>query len=105
MTTQTFEQYWRSYLAGHNHLPTRLLHYLGLIFGPLAGIACSILYAWWAFFVVYPMFYTIALVTHPLFEHNTNEPFAKRPWWSVVSLFKMFWLDLTGQFSKQIAKL
>ena len=43
--------------------------------------------------------------THPLLESNSNEPFASRAWWSVISLFRMLWLDLTGQISRHLARL
>ena len=105
MDGQTFDDYWRGYLIGHARLPTRLVHYFGLIFGPLAGIVASFTVVWWAFFVVYPACYLIALVTHPLLEHNTNEPFARRPWWSVLALFRMLWLDLTFQVPRRLAQM
>lgn len=105
MDEQTFDEYWIAYLSGHSRLPTRIIHYIGLIFGPLLGIYLSIAYQWWIFFVTYPIFYCIALVTHPLFEQNTNKPFASRTIWSVVSLFKMLWLDLTGQTSRHLEKI
>jgi hypothetical protein len=105
VTTQTFEEYWRNYLFGHARLSTRLVHYFGLIFGPLFGILLSFSVVWWAFFVVYPVCYAIALVTHPLFENNSNKEFAGRPWWSVVALFKMLWLDVTGRVAMHLAQL
>ena len=105
MSTQSFDEYWRSYAMGHSKLSTRLVHYFGLIFGPLIGIFCSFFFVWWAFFVVYPICYITALITHPLFESNTNKEFANRPLWSVIALFRMLWLDITGRFSKHLQHL
>ncbi len=105
MNEQTFDEYWQVYLSGHSRLSTRIIHYIGLIFGPLLGVYFSIMYQWWAFFVTYPVFYSLALVTHSLFEQNTNKPFASRAAWSVVSLFKMLWLDITGQISCHLERI
>jgi hypothetical protein len=102
---QTFDEYWLAYLAGHARRSTRLLHYLGLFFAPLAGLAASIFVVWWAFFVVAPIFYVIAYFTHPLLEHNSNKPFADRPLWSAIALLRMLALDLTGQLGRQIARI
>jgi hypothetical protein len=101
VTDRTFDEYWRNYLAGHARLSTRLVHYFGLIFGPLIGIALSLTVVWWAFFAVYPVCYGAAFLTHPFLEDNTNRGFAARPLWSVFALFRMLWLDATGQLSKQ----
>lgn len=101
---KTFDEYWLGYLAGHAHLSTRAMHYLGLFVAPLAGLALSILYAWWAFLVVAPLFYVAALLTHPLVEHNSNKPFAERPVWSALALLRMLALDLTGRLGSHLRR-
>jgi hypothetical protein len=105
MRSQTFDEYWLAYLSGHSRLSTRLVHYVGLFFAPLAGILASVVYAWWAFFVVAPVFYIAAFLTHPLIEHNTNKPFAERPVWSAIAFLRMLMLDLTGRLGTQIRRL
>jgi hypothetical protein len=82
-----------------------MVHYLGLFFGPLIGIAASIFYAWWAFLIVVPVLYVAALITHPLVEGNSNKPFANRPLWSVISFFRMMLLDFSGNLGKELARL
>ena len=62
MTNQTFDDYWRNYLTGHARPATRVIHYFGLIFGPLIGILMS------------------------------------------FSLFRMLWLDVTGQIAKRLSE-
>jgi hypothetical protein len=104
VTNQTFDDYWRNYLTGHARPATRVIHYFGLIFGPLIGILMSFTIVWWAFLVVYPACYLLALITHPLLERNTNKEFAGRPWWSVLALFRMLWLDVTGQIAKRLSE-
>jgi hypothetical protein len=105
LNPQTFDEYWLGYLAGHAKPATRFVHYLGLFFAPLAGIAASLLFAWWAFLVIIPVFYVAAFLTHPLLEHNSNKPFADRPLWSAIALLRMLALDLTGGLDRHIRRL
>ena len=105
MKIQTFDEYRLAYLAGHAKPLTRFVHYIGLFFAPLAGVAASILIAWWAFFVIAPVLYIAARFTHPLLEHNSNEPFAERPVWSAIAFLRMLALDLTGRLDTQLRRL
>ena len=105
METQTYDEYWLGYLAGHSKLSTRVYHYFGLFFGQVMGIAASITFVWWAFFVIGPTSYLIALVSHEHIEGNSNKPFAARPVWSTVSFFRMLALDMTGNLHKQMARM
>jgi len=105
MNPQTFDEYWLGYLAGHSRTSTRLVHYLGLFFAPIAGIAASFLVVWWAFLVIIPFFYIAAFLTHPFLEHNSNKPFADRPLWSAIALLRMLALDLTGGLGRQLRRL
>lgn len=104
MPGQNFDEYWRAYLAGHMQRSTRIFHYIGLFFAPLAGLAASLLLVWWAFFVVAPFFYVVAFLTHPYIEHNSNKPFADRPLWSAIAFLRMLMLDLTGQLSHELQR-
>ena len=105
MNPQTFDEYWLGYLAGHSKPSTRFIHYLGLFFAPIAGVAASFLVTWWAFLVIIPVFYLAALFTHPLLEHNSNKPFAERPLWSAIALLRMLALDMTGGLGRQLNRL
>jgi hypothetical protein len=105
MHPQTFDEYWLGYLEGHSKPATRFVHYIGLFFAPLAGIAASFLLVWWAFLIIIPVCYVAALLTHPLLEHNSNKPFADRPLWSAIALLRMLALDLTGGLHRQIRRL
>ena len=105
MDPKTFDEYWLCYLAGHSRPSTRLVHYLGLFFAPIAGIAASFLVVWWAFLIIIPVFYLAALLTHPFLEHNSNKPFADRPLWSAIALLRMLALDLTGGLGRQLQRL
>jgi len=105
MNPRTFDEYWLGYLAGHSKSSTRFVHYLGLFFAPIAGVAASFFVVWWAFLVIIPFFYLAALFTHPLLEHNSNKPFAERPLWSAIALLRMLALDLTGGLGRQLRRL
>lgn len=104
MKIETFDEYWLAYLAGHAKPMTRFVHYIGLFFAPLAGLAASLFWVWWAFFVIAPILYIAARVTHPLLEHNSNEPFAERPVWSAMAFLRMLALDATGQLGAQLKR-
>lgn len=101
----TFDEYWQAYLAGHAKLLTRLLHYFGLFFGQLIGIGLSFFYVWWAALIICPLSYYIALISHEHVEGNSNEPYAAKPLWSVLSFFRMLCLDMTGQLGKEFKRL
>jgi hypothetical protein len=105
MGSQTFDEYWLGYLSGHSRLSTRLVHYAGLFFAPVAGIVASVVFAWWAFFIVAPVFYVAAFLTHPLIEHNTNRPFAERPLWSAIAFLRMLMLEVTGRLGTEMRRL
>jgi hypothetical protein len=101
---KTFDEYWLSYLAGHSKFTTRILHYFGLFFGQLLGLAASFWYHWWAALIICPASYFIALASHRHVEGNSNKPYATRPVWSVVSFFRMLLLDVTGQLGNEIKR-
>jgi hypothetical protein len=101
---KTFDEYWLSYLAGHSKPSTRVLHYFGLFFGQLLGLALSYWIYWWAFFIIGPVSYMIALLSHEHVEGNSNKPYATRPVWSVVSFFRMMLLDVVGRLKPEIER-
>lgn len=105
MDAQTYDEYWLGYLAGHSKPLTRWLHYFGLFFGQIIGLALSFFVIWWAFFIVGPVSYFIAFISHEAVEHNTNEPFKTKPLWSVISFFRLMLLDMTGNLGKEMARL
>jgi hypothetical protein len=104
LSTQTYDAYWRAYLLGHASRTTRIVHYAGLFFAPLTGLAVAWATHWWAFFVIAPTFYLAAFLTHPLIEHNSNKPFADRPLWSAISLLRMLALDMAGRLGPQLRR-
>jgi len=105
MNKLAFDDYWLGYLAGHARPLTRILHYVGLFFGQLLGVFLSLSFAWWAALIICPLSYALAYFSHELVEGNSNQPYATRPLWSVVSLFRMLSLDLTGRLNIQLARL
>ncbi len=105
MNSSSFDEYWLAYLAGHSKPTTRVLHYIGLFFALIIGLAGSVFFAWWAFFIIAPFFYIVAFLTHPLMEHNSNKPFADRPLWSAIALLRMLALDVTGRLDRKIQRL
>jgi hypothetical protein len=100
----SWQDYWRAYLLGHQHLSTRLVHYAGLFVVPVAAIAA----AWWLrqplALLAVPIVYLAAKYTHPLIEGNSNEPFAARPYWSAVAFGKMLLLELSGRIGGELRR-
>ena len=45
MIVTSFDEYWLAYLEGHSKPMTRVLHYIGLFFAPIIGLAGSIFFA------------------------------------------------------------
>ena len=104
-TADTWPGYWTRYLRGHARLATRLTHYAGLFLVPLAALVAA--WWWWQPLVLLaiPIFYLAAQATHPLFEHNSNQEFATRPWWSIRASAMMLLLDLSGQLPRTLRRL
>jgi hypothetical protein len=94
MSKLTYDDYWLSYLAGHASPLTRLFHYFGLFFGQLLGLLLSFSFAWWAALIICPLCYMVAYFSHELVEGNSNQPYATRPFWSVVSFSECLHLSL-----------
>ena len=105
MNKRTYDDYWLGYLAGHDRLSTRLLHYFGLFFGQLLGLFLSFFLAWWLALIICPLSYMAAYFSHELVEGNSNKPYATRPFWSIVSFFRMLALELTGRLNIELARL
>jgi hypothetical protein len=103
--SKTYDDYWLGYLAGHARGVTRALHYFGLFFGQLIGLYASVAFAWWAALIICPASYYIAYLSHAHVEGNSNKPYATQALWSVVSFFRMMFLDLTLQLGTQTSRL
>lgn len=102
MPYQTFDQYWLAYLAAHSKSGTRALHYVGTLLGLFVGLAASVVVVWWAFLVIGPIGYAIALASHPFVQGN--RPFATRPLWGFVSDLRMLWLAATGNLGPHLRR-
>jgi hypothetical protein len=102
MSYPTFDDYWLAYLAAHSRPGTRACHYVGTVLGLFVGVAASVVFAWWAFLVIGPIGYAIALASHPLVEHN--RPFATQPIWGFFSDLRMLWLALSGRLQPHLLR-
>lgn len=94
MAYQSFDAYWLAYLGAHSNPVTRACHYIGTVLGLFVGLAASLLVVWWAFLLLGPIGYGIALASHPLAQGN--RPFARQPLSGLACDLRMLWLALTG---------
>ena len=103
MPYRSFDEYWLAYLSAHSKPATRACHYIGTVVGLFVGLSASFLVIWWAWLVIGPIGYGIALLSHPLVQQN--RPFAQRPLWGLASDVRMLWLALTGGLRSHLARL
>jgi hypothetical protein len=99
----SFDDYWLAYLRAHSKPATRACHYAGTVLGLFIGAAASLTVVWWAWLVLGPIGYGIALASHPLLQGN--RPFATRPLWGLASDLRMLWLAITGKLEPQLKRL
>lgn len=92
----SLKEFYPFYLAEHQNLTSRILHFIGTGLLILALIA-AILFHNWQFLVAIPFIgYGFAWVGHFFFEKNKPATF-KYPGYSLVSDFLLFWDLLSGK--------
>lgn len=100
MAYPSFDAYWLAYLGAHSRPSTRACHYIGTVLGLFVGPVLSVLFVWWAFLVIGPVGYGIALASHPLTQGN--RPFARHPLWGFACDLRMLWLALAGRLTPHL---
>lgn len=99
----SYAEFWRRYLGAHADPRTRLLHYLGTLFG-IAALVIAILRGDWRWLVAAPLGgYALAWLGHLAFEHNRPETFG-HPAWSLASDFRMLGLFATGRLGAELRR-
>jgi hypothetical protein len=91
------------YLAAHADPRTRVLHYLGTLFGVAALGVAAATRDWRWLFVAPVAGYALAWFGHFAFEHNRPATFG-HPGWSLVSDFRMLGLFLSGRLGNELRK-
>ncbi len=100
---RNFNEFWPFYLRSHTYPLTRGSHYLGIAatFG-LVGV--GIAFDSWTYpLLALPVGYAISLSGHLLMERNLPVT-CFHPLWSVRSLFRMFFLALSGKLGTEILR-
>ena len=91
------------YLAAHADPRTRVLHYLGTLFG-VALLAAAGATRDWRWLLAAPVAgYALAWLGHLVFEHNRLATFG-HPSWSFVSDFRMFGLFLSRRLDRELRR-
>ena len=97
----TYPEFWQVYLAAHANPRTRVLHYLGTVFG-VAALAAAGATGDWRWILAAPVAgYALAWLGHLVFERNRPETFG-HPLWSLFSDFRMLGLFATGRLGAQL---
>jgi hypothetical protein len=99
-----YREFWPRYLAAHADRRTRALHYLGTgaALGLLAAFAAT--RDWWWLVAMPIAGYAFAWLGHAIFEKNRPETFS-RPFWSLYSDFRMFFLFLAGRLGDELQRM
>lgn len=94
---RSFAEFWPYYMAAHQDLRCRAMHYIGST-GVLLVIGLGVVLSPWWFFAA-PLFgYGCAWFGHFVFEHNKPATWV-RPWWSLMGDWKMYGLWLSGRLA------
>ena len=99
----TYRQFWRVYLAAHADPRTRVLHYLGTLFGVAALVAAAATRDWHWLLAAPVIGYAFAWVGHLVFEHNRPATF-EHPGWSLISDFRMLGLFVSGRLDRELRR-
>jgi hypothetical protein len=98
-----YAEFWRRYLGAHADPRTRLLHYLGTLFGVTALVMAVVRHDW-DWLVAAPLGgYALAWVGHLAFEHNRPETFG-HPAWALASDFRMLSLFATRRLGAELRR-
>src|SRR5271167_2614109 len=99
----TYPEFWRGYLAAHADPRTRVLHYLGTLFG-VAALAAAAATRDWRWLLAAPVIgYAFAWVGHLVFEHNRPATFG-HPGWSLISDFRMLYLFVSRRLDRELRR-
>jgi hypothetical protein len=99
----TYRQFWRVYLAAHADPRTRVLHYLGTLFGVAALVAAAATRDWRWLLAAPVIGYALAWVGHLVFEHNRPATFG-HPGWSLISDFRMLYLFVSRRLGRELRR-
>ena len=99
----TYPEFWRVYLAAHADPRTRVLHYLGTLFGAAALVAAAATRDWRWLLAAPVIGYALAWVGHLVFEQNRPATFG-HPGWSLVSDFRMLGLFVSRRLDRELRR-
>ena len=99
----TYPEFWRVYLVAHADPRTRMLHYLGTLFGVAALVAAAATRDWRWLLAAPVIGYALAWVGHLVFEHNRPATFGY-PGWSLISDFRMLYLFVSRRLDRELRR-
>ena len=99
----SYRQFWRMYLAAHADPGTRVLHYLGILFGVAALVAVAATRDWYWLLAAPAIGYALTWVGHLIFEQNRPATFGHSGW-SLISNFRMLYLPCRGGLDRALRR-
>ena len=101
---ESFAEFWPYYVAEHQRVGCRLLHYLGAMAAIGTLVAAVTLQLWWLLLLVPVAGYGLAWTGHFFIERNQPATWSYVRW-SLVGEYKMLWFGLTGRMAREVARL
>jgi hypothetical protein len=100
----SFAEFWPFYVEEHSRPATRWVHFVGSTLAIALLVVALVWQQWWWLLAVPVLGYGFAWLSHFGIEHNRPATF-KYPLWSLAADWKMWWLMMTGQMGKEIARI
>jgi hypothetical protein len=101
----SFDAYWLNYLSRRSKLTTRLLHYFGLVFGQVLGVALAMWFQSWGYLLICPLAYGAAQLSRETIWGAKKNPYITKAIFNIMSFFRMMILDVTGQLRPEIERI
>jgi hypothetical protein len=101
----SFDAHWLNYLARRSKLTTRLLHYFGLVFGQVLGVALAMWFHSWGYLMICPLAYGVAQLSRETIWGAKKNPYVTKAIFSIMSFFRMMILDVTGKLRPEIERV
>lgn len=100
---ETFEEFLPFYISEHANPVSRVLHYIGTVFGWSIIIYFLMSETPYLFPLGFVFGYSCAWIGHFGFEKNKPATF-KYPGWSFISDYFMIYYAITGQMNERLAE-
>ena len=95
--------FWLRYLRLHSDPKTRAMHFMGTALAIVFLLAAAAMQSWWPFLLAILFGYGFATTSHYIVEKNKPAALG-RPFLSLISDFRMFFLWCFGRLDAELRK-